>query len=165
MLKIEQWKKNEILRAISSEISKKELKKYVKLGKEMLKYIKDPDNGWVGLAAPQVWYNKRLIIVSLLKDWEDESFPTIMMINPEILEHSEERQISEEWCLSLPEETWKVPRFKEIKLKYFDEKFNEKIIKLSWLKSNIIQHEVDHLDWILFTDRIEENKNIKNLKF
>lgn len=165
MLKIEQWKKNEILRAISSEISKKELKKYVKLGKEMLKYIKDPDNGWVGLAAPQVWYNKRLIIVSLLKDWEDESFPTIMMINPEILEHSEERQISEELCYSLPEETWKVLRFKEIKLKYFDKKFNEKIIKLSWLKSNIIQHEVDHLDWILFTDRIEENKNTNNLKF
>lgn len=165
MLKIEKWKKNKILRAISSEISKKELKKYVKLGKEMLKYIKDPDNGWVGLAAPQVWYNKRLIIVSLLKDWEDESFPTIMMINPEILEHSEERQISKEWCLSLPEETWKVPRFKEIKLKYFDEKFNEKIIKLSWLRSNIIQHEIDHLDWILFTDRIEENKNTKKLKF
>ncbi|MDQ7009702.1 MAG: peptide deformylase [Candidatus Gracilibacteria bacterium] len=165
MLKIEQGKRNTILRTISSKITKDELKNNIKLGKEMLKYIKDPDNGGVGLAAPQVGYNKRLIVVSLLKDREDESFPTIMMINPEILEHSKEKQISEEGCLSLPEETGKVPRFKEIKLKYFDEKLNEKIIKLNGLRSNIIQHEIDHLDGILFTDRIEESKNTKNLKF
>jgi len=165
MLNIEKWKKNKILRAISDEITKKDLKKYTKLGKEMLKYIKNPDNGWVWLAAPQVWYNIRLIIVSLLKDWEDETYPTVMMINPEILNHSEEKQISEEGCLSLPEEKGKVPRYKEIKLRYFDEKFNEKIIKLDWLKSCIVQHEIDHLDWILFTDRIEENKNTKNLAF
>jgi peptide deformylase len=80
------------------------------------------------------------------------------MINPEILEHSNERQISEEWCLSLPEETWKVARFKEIKVKFYDEKFKENIIKLDWLRSNIVQHEIDHLDWILFTDRIDEEK-------
>jgi peptide deformylase len=53
------------------------------------------------------------------------------MFNPKILDHSEEKQISEEGCLSLPEETGKVPRFKEVKLRYFDEKFNEKIIKMS----------------------------------
>jgi peptide deformylase len=154
MLKIEQWEKNTVLRTVSEKIKKNELKKYVKLWKEMLKYIKNPDNGWVGLAAPQVWYNKRLIIVSLLKDREDETYPTVMMFNPKILDHSEEKQISEEGCLSLPEETGKVPRFKEVKLRYFDEKFNEKIIKMSWLSSNIVQHEIDHLDGILFTDRI-----------
>jgi len=165
MLNIEKWKKNTILRAVSEKITKKELKKYTKLAKEMLKYIKDPDNGGVGLAAPQVGYNKRLIIVSLLKDWEDESFPTIAMFNPEILEHSKNTSLSDEWCLSLPWETWKVARFQEIKLKYFDEKFNEKILKLEWLKSYIVQHEIDHLDWILFTDRIEENKNTKKLAF
>jgi len=165
MLKIEQWKKNTILRTVSDKITKDDLKKYVKLGKEMLKYIKNPDNGWVWLAAPQVWYNKRLIVVSLLKDREDETYPTIVMINPEILEHWNEKQISEEGCLSLPEETWKVPRFKEIKIKYFDEKLKEHIMKLDWLKSNIIQHEIDHLDWILFTDRIEENSKAKKLKF
>lgn len=165
MLNIEQWKKNTILRAVSEKITKKELKNYIKLANQMLKYIKDPDNGGVGLAAPQVGYNKRLIIVSLLKDWEDESFPTLIMINPEILEHSTNRDFSDEWCLSLPWETGKVPRYQNIKLKYFDEKMNEKILKLEWLKSFIVQHEIDHLDWILFTDRIEENKNTKNLTF
>jgi peptide deformylase len=165
MLKIEIWKKNTILRAVSEKITKDNLKKHIKLAKEMLKYIKNPDNWGVGLAAPQVGLNKRLIVVSLLKDREDETYPTIIMINPEILDHSDEKQLSEEWCLSIPEETWKVPRFKEIKLRYFDEKLSEKIIKLNWLSSNIVQHEIDHLDWILFTDRIEENNNAKKLKF
>ena len=165
MLKIEKWKENKILRTVSEEITKKELKTYLKLAKEMLKYIKNPDNWWVWLAAPQVGSNKRLIIVSLLKDREDETYPTVVMINPEILIHSEERQISDEWCLSLPEETGKVPRYKEIKIKYFDEKLKEHIIKLDWLRACIVQHEIDHLDGILFTDRIEENKNTKNLAF
>lgn len=165
MLKIEKWKENKILRTVSEEITKKELKTYLKLAKEMLKYIKNPDNWWVWLAAPQVGYNKRLIIVSLLKDREDETYPTVIMINPEILTHSEEKQISDEWCLSLPEETGKVPRYKEIKIKYFDEKYKENIIKLSWLRACIVQHEIDHLDWILFTDRIKESKNTKNLAF
>jgi len=97
MLHIETWKKNDILRTVSDTIKKNELKEYVKLGKEMLKYIKDPDNGWVWLAAPQVWYNKRLIVVSLLKDRDDENFPTLMMLNPEILEHTNECESDVEW--------------------------------------------------------------------
>lgn len=163
MLNIEQWKENTILRTISKEIKKEKLSKYVKLGKEMIKYIKDPKNWWVWLAAPQVGYNKRMIVVSMLKDWEDETFPTVMMINPEILEHSPERMICDEWCLSVPWEKWKVPRYKEIKLKYFDDKFKEKIIALTGLRSNIVQHEIDHLDGILFTDRIEEYQKSKGI--
>ncbi len=56
----------------------------------MVKYIKDPDNGGVGLAAPQVGVNKRLIVVSLMKTYDDETYRTIPMINPDIIEHSEE---------------------------------------------------------------------------
>ena len=156
MLKIETWKQNKILRTVSEEIFKKDFKKYQKLAKQMLKYIKNPDNWWVGLAAPQVVHNIRLIVVSLLKDWEDETYPTIIMINPEILQHSETKQISQEWCLSLPWEKGKVPRYSEVKIRFFDEKFKENIMKLDWLRACIVQHEIDHLDWILFTDRIEE---------
>lgn len=158
MLNIETGKQNEILRTISSPIKKEKLKKYTKLWKEMIKYIKNPKNGWVGLAAPQVGYNKRLIVVSLPKTWDDESFPTLMMINPEILEHSDETIWCDEWCLSIPWEKGKVPRYKSIKLKYFDDKFKENIILLSDLQANIVQHEIDHLDGILFTDRIEETQ-------
>jgi len=164
MLKIQTWKDNKILRAISEEIKKNELKQHIKLWKEMIKYIKNPDNGWVWLAAPQVWYNKRLIIVSLLKDWDDENFPTLMMINPEILEHSSVLEKDIEWCLSVPWEKWKVARFSEIKLKYIDEKTKEKILYLKWLSARIVQHEIDHLNWVLFTDRLNDDILLDNKK-
>lgn len=157
MLYIESGKKNTILRKVSEKITKKELKIYAKLAKDMLKYIKDPDNWGVGLAAPQVGHNKRIIVVSLLDNWEDENYSTIVMFNPEILSHSSDKQISDEWCLSLPWETGKVLRYTTIKLKYFDKNFNEKVLNLHWLKSYIVQHEINHLDWILFTDLIEKN--------
>jgi len=159
MNKIEIWEDNKILRTVSQKITQKELKQYLKLAKEMKKHIKNPDNGWVGLAAPQIWVNKRLIAVSLLKDWDDEDYPTIIMINPEIIEKSEEKQTFEEGCLSLPWAKWEVTREESIKIKFLDEKFKENTIILKWLSSTIVQHEIDHLDGILFTDRIKEEKN------
>lgn len=154
MIKIETGKQNEVLRTVSTPIKTEKFPKYTKIGKEMIKYIKNPKNGWVGLAAPQIGYNRRLIVVSLLKDWDDETYPTILMMNPEILEHSDEKNIDTEWCLSVPWEKWKVARWNEIKLKYIDEKWKENILKLSWLRARIVQHEIDHLDWILFTDNL-----------
>lgn len=155
MLKIETWENNEILRSVAKEIKVNELNNAIKLGKEMLKYIKNPKNGGVWLAAPQVWHSIRLIIVSLLKDWDDESFKTVMMINPEILEHSKNTCIEEEWCLSLPWQKWKVSRFESIKLSYIDDKKSKKTIVLSWLSARIVQHEIDHLNWVLFIDYLK----------
>lgn len=154
MLKIETGKQNEILRTISEEIKSAELNTYIKLGKEMIKYIKNPDNRWVWLAAPQVWYNKRLIVVSLLKHRDDEIFQTVMMINPEILEHSTECEIEWEWCLSVPGENGEVERFLSIKLRYIDENKKQRTILLSWVSARIVQHEIDHLNGILFTDKL-----------
>ena len=155
MLHIETWKENEILRKVSEKIKNYDIKKYIKLGKEMMKYIKDPDNWWVWLAAPQVWHNVRLIIVSLLKDRDDENFSTLMMINPEILEYSNDTEKDIEWCLSVPWIKWKVSRYTKIKLKYIDEKSKEKTLYLDTLSARIIQHEIDHLNWVLFTDRLD----------
>lgn len=154
MLKIQTWENNPILRKIADKVNPKDYNSVIKLWKEMLKYIKNPDNWWVWLAAPQVWKSIRLIIVSLLKDREDENFKTVMMINPEIIEYSEEKECDSEWCLSVPWEKWDVERYKKIKLKYIDEKKSEKTLILEWLSARIIQHEIDHLDWILFTDKI-----------
>ncbi len=156
MLKIETGKQNEILRTISEEIKSAELNTYIKLGKEMIKYIKNPDNRWVWLAAPQIWHNKRLIVVSLLKNRDDENFQTVMMINPEILEHSTECEIEWEWCLSVPWENGEVERFISIKLRYIDENKKSKIILLSWVSARIVQHEIDHLNGILFTDKLKK---------
>lgn len=101
-LNIETGDDNEILRSVSNIIKPAELKQYRNLAESMLKYIKNPDNGGVGLAAPQVGVNKRLIVVSLMKDYEDEEYRTIAMVNPEIIEHSEKKGSSEEGCLSVP---------------------------------------------------------------
>lgn len=156
MLKIETGDNNPILRRVADKIKDKNFNEAVKLGREMLKYIKDPENGWVWLAAPQVWHSIRLIIVSLLKDREDENFKTVIMINPEIIEHSNNTECDMEWCLSIPGEKWDVERFKTIKLTYLDEKKSKKTLILEWLSARIVQHEIDHLDGKLFTDYLEK---------
>ncbi|MCP4522708.1 MAG: peptide deformylase [Candidatus Gracilibacteria bacterium] len=154
MLHVETGVNNEILRERSEEIKLSDIKKYEKLGNEMIKFIKNPKNGGVGLAAPQVGYNKRLIVVSLLKDWDDEDFKTIMMMNPEIIEHSESMDIEEEGCLSVPGAKGKVKRFMNVKLKFLDSKGKEKILKLQGLSARIVQHEIDHIDGVLFVDKL-----------
>ncbi|MBW7954664.1 peptide deformylase [Candidatus Gracilibacteria bacterium] len=154
MLKIETGMKNEILRTVSEEIKKSELDSYIKLGKEMIKYIKNPKNGGVGLAAPQIGHNKRLIVVSLLKNWEDENYKTIMMINPKILSHSTETEIENEGCLSLPGEKGKVERFTEVKISFIDDKKKENILYLTKTQSRIVQHEIDHINGVLFMDKV-----------
>ncbi len=154
MLKIEKGLDNKILRTISIKIKDNEIKNYLKLAREMKNYIKDSDNGWVGLASPQVGYNIRLIIVSLPNSRDDENYKTIIMFNPVILEFSEECEFWEEWCLSVPNKKWKVSRSKEIKLAYQDEKWAYKSLALCELRARIVQHEIDHLNWILFVDRL-----------
>lgn len=155
MFKIQQGFENEILRTVSRPVKLNEIKSAAKLWKDMIKYIKNPDNGWVWLAAPQVWHNIRVIVVSLMKDRDDENFSTIMMINPEILYASDETELDEEWCLSVPGEKGIVKRATDIKLVYLDDKGKTKTLILDHLRARIVQHEIDHLDWVLFTDKIE----------
>lgn len=87
---------NEILRMRSEEIKMSDFSKYTTLANAMIKYIRNPDHGGCGLAAPQIGTNKRLIVVSLLSSYDDEHYRTIAMINPEILEHSEEMELDGE---------------------------------------------------------------------
>lgn len=156
MLKIETGKDNTILREVCESIKKSEWKHYVKLWKEMLRYIKNPQHAGVWLAAPQVGVTKRIMVVSLLTDWEDEDFRTVLMINPEILEASTETICDiEEGCLSLPKEKrWFVARHKDLKIRYYDEKMKEKILRISGLASAIFQHELDHLNGELYIDKL-----------
>jgi len=124
----------------------------------MVDYIKNPDHAGVGLAAPQVGVTKRIMVCSLLQKWDDESFKTIMMLNPEILESSPETTCDiEEWCLSLPKaKKGFVARSQNIKLSYYDERGKQKIIRLSGLASVIVQHELDHLNGELYIDKLEK---------
>ena len=99
---IQTGKMNDILRTKSKPVITPELRKYLSLANDMVRYIKNPDNGGVGLAAPQIGVNKRIIAVSLMRDGDDENYRTIAMINPEIIEHTDELESDNEGCLSIP---------------------------------------------------------------
>jgi peptide deformylase len=153
--KIETGDSNEILRTISEPIKSHELRQYKSLAEEMVKHIKNPDNGWVGLAAPQVGVNKRLIVVSLMKTYDDEIFRTIAMVNPEIVENSGKKCTDKEGCLSVPWESGDVERWTWVKVTFLDPDGKKYMLMLTDLAARIVQHEIDHLDGVLFTDKIQ----------
>lgn len=152
---IETGDDNEILRSVSDIIKPAEMKQYRSLADSMIKHIKNPDNGGVGLAAPQVGVNKRLIVVSLMKTYDDETYRTIAMVNPEIIEHAENKVKWEEWCLSVPGETGDVERWEWVKVSFIDPEGRKYALRLESLAARIVQHEIDHLDGVLFTDKAD----------
>ncbi len=111
----------------------------------------------VGLAAPQIGLDIRLFVIdaSPMKD----DYPTIdcskrVFINAQIIERSEETSIAEEGCLSLPNIHEKVERPSKITINYLDENFVEHTDTYDGFFARIVQHEYDHLDGHVFTDRI-----------
>ncbi|MFZ3233413.1 MAG: peptide deformylase [Patescibacteria group bacterium] len=105
------------------------------------------------MAAPQVGHNVRLVAVSLLNSYEDENFRTVAMFNPVVLEKSDVLESDDEGCLSVPGMRGDVLRPKRIRLKYSDEKGNLFVREMHGLMARIVQHEIDHLDGVLFTDK------------
>lgn len=158
-LKVEQGTENKILRTISIPVKTitAELRSFVL---DMVKTMQI-ENG-VGLAAPQVGRDIRLVVVKLNPGGKNEIiFP---MVNPEILEISDEQEDGEEGCLSLPGVWGKVRRASRVLVRYKNLKNQEQTLELLHFNARIIQHEVDHLNGILFIDRafqIEEKKRSK----
>jgi len=113
----------------------------------------------VGLAAPQVGHSIRLFVVDAAAMTDDEndvftkSFKRVF-INPEILEVFGSDCTYEEGCLSVPGLHENVIRKDGVRIKYFDENFVEKEETLSGPSARVVQHEYDHLDGILFTDKV-----------
>lgn len=111
----------------------------------------------VGLAAPQISLSLRLFVIdaSPFKDEEPalEGFKKVF-INPEIIEETGEPWKFNEGCLSIPGIREDVSRNPVIVVNYFDENFNEKEETFSGLAARIIQHEYDHIEGVLFTDRL-----------
>jgi peptide deformylase len=112
----------------------------------------------IGLAAPQVGLSIRLLVIDLAPLKEDNpelaQFKRVM-INPIMLEVSEEELVGSEGCLSIPGISEDVPRSQWIKIQYYDEDFNLHVEEFEDFKARVIQHEYDHLEGILFTDRIK----------
>jgi peptide deformylase len=110
------------------------------------------DHNGIGLAAPQVGVNKRVIVMDIAP--KDGPGNPIKLGNPEIIWHSDEEILSEEGCLSLPTYYADVNRPERVKVKYLDYGNQPQEIDAEGLFAVCIQHEIDHLDGILFVDHI-----------
>ena len=115
---------------------------------EMVKVMYQVDG--IGLAAPQVGIGQRFLVVGKSDNKNYEVY-----INPEITFFSKNKDLNEEGCLSLPKIFGLVRRAKKIHVKYQDINGLTKKVKLTGLDAIVLQHELDHLDGILFIDRAE----------
>ena len=118
---------------------------------DMIETMYDADG--VGLAAPQVGVLKRIVII-------DIGDGPIKVINPEVIE-AEGAHIDVEGCLSVPNRAGKVERPERIKIRYLNEDWEESILEGTELLAKAICHEIDHLDGILYIDKVIEYVELK----
>jgi peptide deformylase len=116
----------------------------------------------IGLAAIQVGMPKRVVTLDLAK--KDDPKNPLVFINPEILWISEEKAIYEEGCLSIPEYYGDVERPAQVKVKYLDLEGKPREIEANGLLATCLQHEIDHLNGVLFIDHLSKLKRDRVLK-
>jgi peptide deformylase len=161
------------LRKISKPVLETDIKntEFKRLLQDLSQALATRDDG-VGLSAPQIAINKRVFVVSgkvFDKNWlndksssqaktEDEYF-----INPKILKVSKKLSTLEEGCLSIPEIYGMVKRPATVTMEYFDKNGENQKKKATGILARIFQHEIDHLDGILFTDKATDIKRLTEL--
>lgn len=121
--------------------------------REMLQTMYSADG--IGLAAPQVAINKQLIVIDCQPD--EAAAPPIILINPVIKQSSRDLSVTQEGCLSIPGVYLDVKRPSEIEVAYKDEQGRPQKLSASGLLACCIQHEIDHLNGVLFVDRVENS--------
>ncbi len=119
----------------------------------------------IGLAGPQIGYMKRVVVIDLA-DEENPDSGKIAMINPEIVGISDTTAVSEEGCLSIPELYYEVERPDEVTVKYFTPQGEEVTRHATGRLATCMQHEIDHLDGVLYIDYLSRLKRDRvNKKF
>lgn len=111
----------------------------------------------IGLAAPQIGITKRLIVLDCVKE---EGVPPrpIIMFNPEVIEASDEKSTYEEGCLSIPEQYAEIERPSEVTVRWMTREGNEARETFDGIWATCVQHEIDHLNGILFIDYLKPLK-------
>ena len=112
----------------------------------------------IGLAAPQIGLSSRILVVDLRRDEEDEEQERVALVNPVVMWSSDEQSKQSEGCLSIPGLEEIVQRPVEVRVEGRDPEGNEVIIEANELYSRALQHEIDHLNGILFLDRVSPLK-------
>jgi len=142
-----------ILRQASKPIERvdDELKR---LADDMLETMYDAPG--IGLAAIQIGVPRRMLVIDVSREGEDKQ-PQVF-INPEILKSSDERSVYEEGCLSIPDYYAEVERPATITVRYLDRDGKELTAEADGLLATCLQHEIDHLNGVLFIDHISRLK-------
>jgi len=150
---------NQLLKEISSDIDINNKDQIITISQKLIKALKK--NPGVGVAAVQLGITSRIFIMdsSYNKKFRDTSSGQIIFINPCITKKTGS-QIFREGCLSVPEYTANISRANEVTVEYFDQNLTKQTNTFQGFEAVIIQHEYDHLDGILFLDRIQSNKNL-----
>ena len=150
---------DKILRKKVSKVAEVDLET-VELIKNMFETMRNA-NG-IGLAANQVGADKQIFIVDISEVEGYEDFKPLVLINPRLSNFSEEKEVVEEGCLSIPEIRADVERPAGVTVTFQDSDLNEHVIKANELLARVVQHEYDHLQGILFTDKIDDELKKKN---
>lgn len=132
--------------------------------KELAEFLKDLERtmragpGGVGIAAVQVARLQRIVIVDVSVKQNIKHHGRMVLINPQITQ-SQGKAKGREGCLSVPDYTGNVIRAKRIQLSAFDVKGNKQVFECEGYEARAVQHEIDHLDGILFLDRLVSRRN------
>ena len=152
------------------EVLRQKCERVTKVDDELRKFLDDMletmyvDKG-CGLAAPQVGVTKRIIVLDPNPSDEDLSVRRPMfLINPEIVWRSEETVLFNEGCLSLPGQRADVERYERLRVHFTDYNGKEQEILADELLAIILQHEIDHLDGVLYIDHLSRLKRSRLLK-
>ncbi len=140
---------------------KRKSKPVVKVDQRVRKLMADMletmyDSNGIGLSAPQVGVLERVVVVDCAR--EGETPQPMKLANPEVVWRSDETVVCNEGCLSLPEQYADVERPVAVRIRYLDEQNEIREIEARDLLATCIQHEIDHLDGVLFVDRISALK-------
>jgi peptide deformylase len=115
----------------------------------------------IGLAAPQVGVLRRAFVIDL---GEDGARAPLFVINPELVTRSERMIVAEEGCLSLPKQFGEVARAEQVRVRYLDRQGQSQEIDAEGLLARCLQHEIDHLNGILFVDHLSALKRTMILR-
>lgn len=112
----------------------------------------------IGLAAPQIGVDRRVLVMDVSREGEDDHPAPIVMANPKIVWSSDDSKVFEEGCLSLPEMFAEVERPADVKVEYVDREGKLQTLDADGVLAVCVQHEIDHLDGVLFVDHISALK-------
>ena len=142
-----------LLRQVSAPVERVDAD-LVRLADDMLETMYDAPG--IGLAAIQVGVPRRLLVIDVSKEGEDKK--PLVIINPEIVASSDERSVYEEGCLSIPDYYAEVERPANVTVNYLDRDGKAQTVEADGLLATCLQHEIDHLNGVLFIDHISRLK-------